>query len=65
MKLPISIIAFFDRRYNLLFHKDKCIKIKFSDSDYNSLKYDDVVATIIGRQLRYMGKNYWKFIKTK
>jgi len=56
----INIIAFIDRNYNLLFHKNKVIKIVFE-----SLKpsYNDVLSTYEGINVRCLGKNLFKILK--
>lgn len=61
MKFIVNIAAFVDRKYNRLFHRDKCIKIVL---DITYFEYNDIIVMEgSGHALRYLGKDYYKLIK--
>lgn len=57
MKLKIK--SWFDRRYNRLFHKSECIKMKFvaSHFDYNYVIYNG------NGHYRCLGKDWYREFK--
>jgi len=52
----VSIRAFFDRNWHLLFNKEKCVKIFFQD---NWFRYNDIVNDGTN-DLRCLGKGWYK-----
>lgn len=67
LAIPVLIWAnypflkqFFDRNYNLIFHRKKCIRIIMSVNWY---KYNDVIHYIPNHKLRHLGKNWYKILE--
>ena len=56
----INVIAFFDRNYNLIFNKKRCLQLFFGQHWY---EYNDCVSTFRGN-LRCLG-NSWYIIKKR
>lgn len=57
----MNIVAFIDRQYNRVFHRDKCIKIVL---DVTHFKYNDIIYMEgSDHVLRCLGKGYYKLIK--
>jgi len=54
----INIVAFFDRSYNLLFHKKRCIKLNMWEE--NPWDYNDMFMDQYYNKYRYMGKKWYK-----
>ena len=52
----VSIRAFFDRSWQLLFNKEKCVKIYFQD---NWFRYNDIVNDGTN-DLRCLGNGWYK-----
>jgi hypothetical protein len=60
----MKINPFFDRNFNLIFNRKRCIKKEVKG---NWIVYDEI-TTIEGKTYRYLGKNTfkeYKFIKHK
>lgn len=57
-----SIISFFDRKYNLIFHKQLLFRIYFDKTQY--FKYNDIVTNGI-QNFRYLNNNWYKLIQKK
>lgn len=59
-KIIISIISFFDRNFNLIFNREKCVKVRLSIkyTEYNDvITCDSLSKNHEFKHLRYLGKN--------
>ena len=53
----MNIISFIDRNFNLIFHRDRVVKLTFSTGIY---RYNDILIDSMGQMYRALGKNYYK-----
>ncbi len=58
--MVIKIISWIDRNYNILFHKNSCLKIDFGDY---IPKYGDIFSTPKDKRLVCLGNNWFKFLE--
>lgn len=54
----IAVKAFFDRNYNILFNRSKCVKIKHLCNNSVPYTYGSIVSLEDGRELKCLG-NFW------
>lgn len=58
-KVYYNIRAWFDRNYNLLCHKDKCVKITFGKYGEKYYEYNNII-TATSNNLRSLGNGFFK-----
>lgn len=59
----INFVSFFDRNYNLIFNRSKCVRLKNLLNDGVPYTYGSLVTLEDGRDLKCLG-NFW-FLELK
>jgi hypothetical protein len=61
MRKLITIVAFFDRAFNLFYNRHLCISLVVNIYD---LEYGNMIKGTDGNVFRYLGRGWFKLIQT-